>query len=221
MPSPIQKIATLAQQYLGTPYHWSGASPKTGFDCSGFVQWLYGQQGITIPRTTYEQVKAGAPVAKSQLKPGDILFFEPTKKGPGHEGLYLGNGKFIEAPHTGANIRISLLAVRSDYVTARRIIKSGSPSIDVVAASAQPPQQTTDQAMAPFDVQGVSPPGATPPPTTLGVPQPEVPMPGSTDYSVQPHNEQASLWGQVAQGDLVSPETQAMLRNATLSTTGV
>lgn len=217
MPSPIQKIATLAQQYLGTPYQWGGASPKSGFDCSGFVQWLYGQQGIKIPRTTYQQVKAGAAVAKSQLKPGDILFFEPTKQGPGHEGLYLGNGKFIEAPHTGATIRISLLAGRKDYVTARRIIKSGSPSIDAVASSAQPPPQTTDQAMAPFDVQGVAPPNAVPPPTALGVPGPEVSLPGSVDYTVDPHNEQASLWGQVAQGDLVSPETQAMVRNAQLS----
>jgi hypothetical protein len=77
--------------------------------------------------------------------------------------------------------------------------------------------QTADQAHAPFDVQGVAPPNATPPPTALGVPGPDVQLPGSVDYTVEPHNEQAALWGQVAQGDLVSPETQAMVRNAQLS----
>ncbi len=118
-------ILKLAAQYLGTPYHWGGASPSTGFDCSGFVQWLYAQKGIRLPRTTFDQVKAGKAVSTKALKPGDILFFntENDPRGPSHEGLYIGHGQFIQAPHTGDVIKISSLA---DYqrilVAARRIL---------------------------------------------------------------------------------------------------
>lgn len=130
-------LVSLAEKYLGTPYKYGGASPTTGFDCSGFVQWLYAQQGINLPRVTYDQVNAGAPVdSQADLKAGDIVFFEPSKDGPGHEGLYIGDGKFIESPHTGANIRISDLAGRTDYVTARRVIPDGAPLIGNVAQAA-------------------------------------------------------------------------------------
>ncbi len=132
----VTNLIGLAQQYLGTPYKWGGASPQTGFDCSGFVQWLYGQQGVKLPRTTYQQVNSGSPVSKSGLKPGDILFFEPSAQGPGHEGLYIGNGQFIEAPHTGADIRVSSLGGRSDYVTARRVVPPGTPGLNTVATQA-------------------------------------------------------------------------------------
>jgi cell wall-associated NlpC family hydrolase len=115
-------IIKLAGQYLGTPYHWGGAAPSTGFDCSGFVQWLYGQKGISLPRTTYQQWHAGTPV-KGALKPGDIVFFEPSSQGPGHEGLYIGKGQFIQSPHTGDVIKISALSdYRNIYVGARRIL---------------------------------------------------------------------------------------------------
>ncbi len=115
-------IIKLAAQYLGDPYHWGGASPATGFDCSGFVQWLYGQKGISLPRTTFEQWKVGAAV-KGPLKPGDIVFFIPTGAGPDHEGLYIGNGQFIQSPHTGDVIKISKLSdYRNIYMGARRIL---------------------------------------------------------------------------------------------------
>lgn len=116
-------ILKLAAQYLGTPYHWGGASPQTGFDCSGFVQWLYGQKGIQLPRTTYQQFKVGKAVNVNSLKPGDIVFFEPSAQGPGHEGLYIGNGQFIQAPHTGDVVKISKLSdYMNIYVGARRIL---------------------------------------------------------------------------------------------------
>lgn len=110
----------LAKEYLGTPYKWGGSSPATGFDCSGLLQYAYAKQGVKIPRTTYEQFKAGTPVARGQLRAGDAVFFEASNAGPGHVGIFLGNGTFLESPHTGANVRISKLAGRSDYVGARR-----------------------------------------------------------------------------------------------------
>jgi cell wall-associated NlpC family hydrolase len=109
----------LVKQYLGTPYVWGGSHPG-GFDCSGLVQYTLGKEGISVPRTTFEQFQTGQPVGKKNLKPGDAVFFEPSFKGPQHEGMYIGNGQFIEAPHTGAVVRISNLAGRTDYVGARR-----------------------------------------------------------------------------------------------------
>lgn len=114
-----QNIVNVARKFIGTAYRWGGASPKTGFDCSGLLQWAAAQSGIKIPRTTYEQVKAGKPVGLGQLQPGDAVFFG-SPSNVHHVGIALGGGKFLEAPHTGANVRISSLAGRSDIVAARR-----------------------------------------------------------------------------------------------------
>lgn len=116
-----QAIVAVARKFLGTAYRWGGASPKTGFDCSGLLQWAAAQSGIKIPRTTYQQIKAGTPVAPNQLRAGDAVFFGSAKN-PHHVGIALGNGKFLEAPHTGANVRISALAGRNDIVAARRYV---------------------------------------------------------------------------------------------------
>ena len=112
----------LAERFVNkTPYQWGGTSPS-GFDCSGLLQYVWKAQGVDIPRTTYDQFQSGTPVAKSNLQPGDAVFFtgsDPKGDLPGHVGMYIGGGKFIEAPHTGADVRISTLAGRSDYVGAR------------------------------------------------------------------------------------------------------
>jgi cell wall-associated NlpC family hydrolase len=104
----VAKVLGLAQQYLGQPYKWGGSNPKSGFDCSGFIQWLYAQQGIKIPRTTYQQIKAGKAVSIMQVEPGDAIFFG-SKADPHHVGLYIGNGWFIHSPHTGDVIKVSKL----------------------------------------------------------------------------------------------------------------
>jgi cell wall-associated NlpC family hydrolase len=114
--------ATHAAHFIGTPYLWGGTTPK-GFDCSGLIQYVYAKQGVALPRTSYDQFKVGQHVAKSQLQPGDIVFFwgsDPKNGLPGHEGLYMGNGKMIEAPHTGARVRVSSVN-RSDFAGARRV----------------------------------------------------------------------------------------------------
>jgi cell wall-associated NlpC family hydrolase len=103
-----QKAVALARHYIGVPYVFGGASPK-GFDCSGFTQWVHAQLGVKIPRTAAEQFHAGRPVAEKDLQPGDSLFF--SENGTiGHTGMYVGNGQFIEAPHTGDSVKVVPLA---------------------------------------------------------------------------------------------------------------
>jgi peptidoglycan DL-endopeptidase CwlO len=108
-PSAVTGSAVVAdaEQYLGVPYQWGGTSPTTGFDCSGLVQHVYGDLGITLPRTSQEQVNVGTPVASvAEAQPGDLVFFEPGPSGPGHVGIYIGNGQMIDAPHTGTDVQI-------------------------------------------------------------------------------------------------------------------
>lgn len=115
-------VVAATKQYLGTPYVWGGESPK-GFDCSGLLQYVWKQAGVNIPRTTYQQFQSGRVVPKGQLQPGDAVFFtgsDPQNGLPGHVGMYIGNGKFIEAPHTGAKVQISNLAGYPGYAGARR-----------------------------------------------------------------------------------------------------
>ena len=95
--SVASKIVTTAKKYIGTPYVWGGSTPK-GFDCSGFVQYVFNQHGITLPRTTTEQYKVGSYVSKSNLKAGDLVFLQNTyREGISHVGIYVGDGKMIHA----------------------------------------------------------------------------------------------------------------------------
>jgi cell wall-associated NlpC family hydrolase len=121
-------VVGLAKQYLGTSYHWGGANPKTGFDCSGLLQYTWGKQGVSIPRTTYDQFKAGVSVPTRALRPGDAVFFKGSDSKvdaqghtlPGHVGMYVGNGKYIQAPHTGDVVKISYLQDAKDFMGGRR-----------------------------------------------------------------------------------------------------
>ncbi|MCM1990361.1 C40 family peptidase [Oceanirhabdus seepicola] len=115
-------IIFTAIQFLGTPYFWGGNTPETGFDTSGLVQYVYKQNGITLGRTTYQQIDQGIHVSKDNLKTGDLIFFG-TSKDPHHVGIYVGNNHFIHAPRTGDVVKISSLSSRKDFLTARRILK--------------------------------------------------------------------------------------------------
>lgn len=119
--SPISdnNVVAYASNFLGTPYLWGGTSPSTGFDCSGFTQYVYNHFGISVGRTTYDQIKDGVSVSRDQLQPGDLVFYGKGGN-PTHMGMYVGDGAYIHAPHTGDVIKISSIN-RSDYITARRV----------------------------------------------------------------------------------------------------
>jgi putative modified peptide len=100
-----------ARKYLGTPYQWGGSTPKTGFDCSGLVQWAYAKAGIQIPRTSEQQILAsnGRPVDRRHLLPGDLVFFRDSSGDVHHVGISLGGDRFVNAPHTGDVVKIASL----------------------------------------------------------------------------------------------------------------
>jgi len=99
-------IISAASQFLGVPYKYGGNDPKIGIDCSRFVQLVYSDVGISLPRTTYAQFQLGQPVNLPDIQPGDVIFTEPSPLGPGHEGLYVGNNQVQESPHTGESNKI-------------------------------------------------------------------------------------------------------------------
>jgi cell wall-associated NlpC family hydrolase len=111
----------LVKHYLGTPYVWGGENPG-GFDCSGLLQYVWGKEGVRIPRTSQEQWHAGTAVGRGALRPGDAVFFG-SRNGPHHVGMFIGNGQFIEAPHTGAKVRIATLSGRHDFIGGRRFAR--------------------------------------------------------------------------------------------------
>ncbi|CKJ98558.1 Outer membrane protein precursor GNA2001 [Neisseria meningitidis] len=121
-----------AMGLLGIAYRYGGTSISTGFDCSGFMQHIFKRaMGINLPRTSAEQARMGTPVARSELQPGDMVFFR-TLGGSriSHVGLYIGNNRFIHAPRTGKNIEITSLSHKywsGKYAFARRV-KKNDPS---------------------------------------------------------------------------------------------
>lgn len=99
-----ENVLETAQQYLGTPYRYGGESPSEGFDCSGFVQYVFSQQGISLERTADRQFLQGQPVSRQNLSPGDLVFFSSSGKYVDHVGIYAGNELFIHAPRTGRTV---------------------------------------------------------------------------------------------------------------------
>ncbi|MFZ5968430.1 MAG: NlpC/P60 family protein [Bacillota bacterium] len=103
-----QQIVDTAMQYIGVPYKWGGTSPS-GFDSSGFVWYVFKQNGIQLPRVSFDIFKAGKSISKEELLPGDLVFFEGYRPGPSHGTIYIGEGKFIHSPSTGKTVLISEL----------------------------------------------------------------------------------------------------------------
>jgi cell wall-associated NlpC family hydrolase len=111
-------VVGIAMRYLGIPYVYGGSSPS-GFDCSGFVMYVYAQVGVSLPHNAAMQYGYGSPVDRSQLQPGDLVFFN----GLGHNGIYIGGGQFVHSPHTGDVVKISSLSgwYDSTWVGAKRL----------------------------------------------------------------------------------------------------
>ena len=117
-----------AMGLLGVAYRYGGNSARTGFDCSGFMQHIFRRtMGLSLPRTSAEQAKMGSHVNRSELQPGDMVFFRTAGRGRiSHVGLYIGNNRFIHAPRTGKNIEITSLSNKywnSKYAFGRRVKK--------------------------------------------------------------------------------------------------
>lgn len=119
-----------AVSLMGIAYRFGGNTPVSGFDCSGFIRYIFQRSaGIDLPRTAAEQAQLGRPIEREELKPGDILFFNTRGFKYSHNALYLGNGRFIHAPRTGKNIEIGHLS--SEYWSGRfnggrRLSKGGA-----------------------------------------------------------------------------------------------
>lgn len=102
------RAAGQALKMVGRPYRYGGATPA-GFDCSGLVQFSYRQAGVRLPRSTESQLDASAPVPRSAVRRGDLLFFDQDGKKKSHVGIYLGDGRFVHAPSSGKQVRMDRL----------------------------------------------------------------------------------------------------------------
>jgi cell wall-associated NlpC family hydrolase len=119
-PTLGQRAATIALKAVGVPYRWGGASPASGFDCSGLIYWAYGRLGVEVPHSSYALYDLGRRVKRSRIRPGDVLFFS----GLGHVGLYVGRGRMVHAPQSGRNVEVVTLRnshYGSRLVAARRL----------------------------------------------------------------------------------------------------
>jgi hypothetical protein len=112
------RIVAYARHFLGIRYSWGGTSPGTGFDCSGLVRFVYGHFGIALPHSSWGDLVRGHRVGRRWLRPGDLVFFA----GASHVGIYAGSGRFIDAPHSGAVVRITTMHgwYGASYYGARR-----------------------------------------------------------------------------------------------------
>lgn len=118
-------VVSVASQYLGTPYKWGGATPETGFDCSGLVAYSYAQVGVNLPRTSRAQFEYVKPVNYRFLKPGDLLFFRLRSTRVSHVGIYIGENQFIHAPRTGKDVSVANLLSK---FWRKRFVGAGRPS---------------------------------------------------------------------------------------------
>ena len=117
LPAGLSPAVDVAQQFLGVPYVWGGESPS-GFDCSGLVQYAYGQLGVSLPRVAADQARVGQPVASlAAARPGDLVAFgEPVD----HIGIYAGNGLMVVAPKTGDVVKVQ--AISDEPTAIRRVL---------------------------------------------------------------------------------------------------
>jgi cell wall-associated NlpC family hydrolase len=102
-------IVEYAQRFTGTPYRNGGTDPA-GFDCSGFVQYVFAKHGVRLPRSVLELARAGTPVEADDIRTADLLFFSTTGPGPTHVAIALGDGRFVHAPSGRGMVRVESLA---------------------------------------------------------------------------------------------------------------
>jgi cell wall-associated NlpC family hydrolase len=127
------RVLATADRYLGTRYRYGGESPAEGFDCSGFVQFVFGRNGVELPRTSYQQVTAGRPAHRdiAALRPGDLMFFASEGRRIDHVAIYAGGGRVIHATSGAGSVRYDDLDTdRGEwllrrFVASRRVLRGG------------------------------------------------------------------------------------------------
>jgi len=128
-----KRVLGTAEEYIGVPYKWGGESPRTGFDCSGYVRYVFAEQGVRLPRTSREQAGAGDRVEAraSSLRQGDLMLFAETGTRISHVAIYAGRGRFIHSSSSGGGVRYDDLDTRrgkwfaAHMVAARRVVADG------------------------------------------------------------------------------------------------
>lgn len=132
MEAKASELVVNAMAFLGVPYKRGGTSFETGFDCSGFVKAIYEQTaGLMLPRRAEQQAAATQTIDKTELKPGDLVFFNTMRKAFSHVGIYVGNGKFIHSPKPGAEVRVEDMGMAywsRRFDGARRVPLETTPS---------------------------------------------------------------------------------------------
>ncbi len=133
------ELVVNAMGFLGVPYRRGGNTVETGFDCSGFVRAMYEQSvGLLLPRRAEQQAAATEHIDKTELQPGDLVFFNTLRRAFSHVGIYIGNGKFIHSPKPGAGVRVESMSLRywqSRFDGARRVTAAQAPETAPLAAS--------------------------------------------------------------------------------------
>jgi cell wall-associated NlpC family hydrolase len=120
------KAVALAKTYTGVPYLWGGTNPDKGLDCSGLTQLVYKQLGVTLPRVAEDQAKAGTAVPSlAEARPGDLVFFGSPAH---HVGIFVGDGKMIDAPHTGSSVGVHTISGYGPVSGIRRVAPEPAPT---------------------------------------------------------------------------------------------
>jgi cell wall-associated NlpC family hydrolase len=124
LPSDGYAIVGTALDLRGSPYRDGGADPR-GFDCSGFVEYVFSQHGIAVPRTVTDLYRSGRDVSRNDLQPGDLVFFSTTAPGPTHVGMAIGADSFVHAPSSAGVVRVERLSGgywAARFIGARRVM---------------------------------------------------------------------------------------------------
>jgi cell wall-associated NlpC family hydrolase len=145
-------LVSTAIGFLGIPYLRGGNSAETGFDCSGFVRAIYKETiGLVLPRTADQQASTTQKINKNELKPGDLVFFNTLKRSFSHVGIYLGEGKFIHSPRSGATVRIEDMRIpywNVRFDGARRVATAQTVSASPPPSSPAPAEKSIATSVA-------------------------------------------------------------------------
>jgi cell wall-associated NlpC family hydrolase len=132
-PAPTaSRVIGTAEQYIGVPYRWGGTSPETGFDCSGYVRYVYGQRGVRLPRTSREQAAAGQHVAArvSALRQGDLMLFAEPGQPISHVAIYAGGQRIIHSSSSGGGVRYDELGTKRGRWFVQRMVAARRLAVD-------------------------------------------------------------------------------------------